>query len=69
MAIYICWNEETAEFSHWEYVGGGVTVARSNPVIVTKRCRWSSENTPEMRARAEAYIAQYRTEAWVEVGE
>ena len=69
MTIYICWQEESAEFSHWEYVGGGITEARSNIITVTKRARWSSENTPAMRARAEAYIAQYRPDAWAEVEE
>jgi len=67
MTIYICWQEEAAEFSHCEYVGGGVAEARFDIITVTKRARWSGEDTPEMRAQAEAYIAQYRPDAWVEV--
>lgn len=62
MALYIEWKERSAEFDHWDYVGGGITAARMRDVIVTKRVRWSTEETLEMRRRANDYIRSEYTD-------
>ncbi len=56
MAIYICWKEETADFVKQEYIGGGQHMNIYRQRTVTKRARWSTEETPEMFAAARKYI-------------
>jgi hypothetical protein len=57
-ALYITWQEDGMTDIHQEYIGGGEykTVGTRQPI--TKRARWSSEDTPELRAKAKRYIAE-----------
>lgn len=66
-AIYIVWEEETAEFDHWVYggAGSGEVFPVFTQTTITKRCRFSSEVTDEMFARAEQWIQAERPDAKV----
>jgi hypothetical protein len=56
MAIFIVWEEETAEFVEWKYVGGGEYDPIYKQVTITKKARWSNENTKAQREAAQKYI-------------
>jgi len=56
--IYILWEEPQAQDFSEEYIGGGCFSAHATFQTVTRRCRWSSEATPDLMARAVAYIEE-----------
>jgi hypothetical protein len=57
MAIFICWDETDADPIQ-EYVGGGAYDTHYvNVRTVTRKCRYSNEETPDMMERANAYAA------------
>ena len=57
MAVYIVWKEQTTEFTGRTPDKYGTYTPDFKPVIKTRSARWSTEETPEMIARAKAYIA------------
>ena len=67
MAVYIEWAEETTEFDHWHYAGGGVTEVVLRPTVVKKRALYSHDNSAEMVARAQRYVNTDRPDARVVV--
>ncbi len=56
MAIFITWEETQKELAQLRYIGGGITVADMKEIKVTRKARYSNENTPEMMRRAKEYI-------------
>lgn len=56
MSVWITWTEQSAEFTHWDYVGNGITEARYKPKTLKKECLFSDDTSPQMIARAKRYV-------------
>lgn len=56
--IYITWQERGHANVRQEYIGGGVFATRGDEALITKRARYSSDVTPAMIDRANAYIRE-----------
>lgn len=55
-AVWIKYEREQTKFSHWEYVGGGITSPRFETKIITRRCLYSNDVNQTMINRAQEYI-------------
>lgn len=54
-AIYICWDEQSAQFEGWKMGGWGQLDPVFSPKTVTRRARWGAK-TPQAMAKARAYL-------------
>lgn len=68
-ALYIVWDEVQAEFTGWNYAGGGVTEVVTREESVTRRARYSSTATSQDILYALVYIRSNRPDAWLRYGE
>ena len=57
-SVFILWDEQSYANLHHEYIGSGEYKVVGDPIIVTKRARWSNDTTPEAIRAARAYAKE-----------
>jgi len=53
--IYICWDEQSADFAGWKMGGLGELDPVFTPKTIVRRARWGAK-TPQAMAKARAYL-------------